>query len=610
MEPDKKKDEEKKKVSYKDTFKFIWYYVRGKKWCVIASVVFVMLAEFAGAVTPVYTGKIVDAMVQGADSAWDNVWIAFWCLVGFRVIQYIFTLVSELLSNRYSVFIMSNVAADMSYRVQRFSSEWHENSFGGATIRKVTRSMHSANQVLWIVIRGLLPTFFLIVGVLIVLASKIPVLGLAMGLIVILYIVVSLLMSVKILYPRYMKVMKKDNKISAVLGDAITANSIVKSFGAEKQEDDKLRAKILDWKTLAINVWDLAEVLSTIRDFISFSMVAVVLSIVIWEWKSGNATIGDITVVIAATSLILGHVRNVGGFITQLQYVVSEINDAVEVWLREDDVCDVEKAVPLVIKHDNKRNKIAFEDVGFIYPRSDVGLFKKLSVKITDGEHVALVGTSGSGKSTFIKLLQRMYNINEGQIRVDGQDISKVTLESLRQTISLVPQDPILFHRSLKENIAYGKPDASMEEIIEASKKAYIHDFISTLPKGYDTKVGERGVKLSGGERQRVAIARAILADKPILVLDEATSSLDSVSEMHIKRAMEELVKGKTTITIAHRLSTVKNSDRILVFSNGKIIEQGKHDELMKDAKSQYKTLYDTQSLGIVIRDDAVQHDT
>ena len=194
---------------------------------------------------------------------------------------------------------------------------------------------------------------------------------------------------------------------------------------------------------------------------------------------------------------------------------------------------------------------------------------------------MALVGPTGSGKSTFVKLVQRLHDVNEGAIRIDGQDVRHVTQGSVRRAIALVPQDPALFHRSLQENIAYANPDAPMEAIIHAAKRARAHDFIAKLPKGYETEVGERGVKLSGGERQRVALARAFLADAPILILDEATSSLDVETERQVQAAMAELKQGRTTIVIAHRLSTVREADRILVFNQGRIVEQGRHAELI-----------------------------
>ena len=213
--------------------------------------------------------------------------------------------------------------------------------------------------------------------------------------------------------------------------------------------------------------------------------------------------------------------------------------------------------------------EIDFDHVTFHYGSHRVPLYRDFSVSIRPGERVGLVGHSGSGKTTFVKLIQRLYDVNKGRILIDGQDIASATQASLRSQIAIVQQEPILFHRSLAENIAYGRPGASQAEIEHAAKLASAHDFIVGLPKGYATLVGERGVKLSGGERQRVAIARAFLADAPILILDEATSSLDSESEVLIQQAMERLMQGRTTLVIAHRLSTVRALDRLLVFDRG-----------------------------------------
>src|SRR6202042_1678853 len=224
-----------------------------------------------------------------------------------------------------------------------------------------------------------------------------------------------------------------------------------------------------------------------------------------------------------------------------------------------------------------------------------------LSVEIRAGERVGLVGRSGSGKTTFVKLVQRLYDVSGGKILIDGQDISKATQHSLRSQIAIVQQDPILFHRSLAENIAYGRPGAGMAAIEQAARLANAHDSILRLPKGYGTLVGERGVKLSGGERQRVALARAFLADAPILILDEATSSLDSESEALIQEAMQRLIVGRTAIVIAHRLSTVRMLDRILVFEQGRVVEEGRHEEGVRRPGGAYKRLFVRQALGLFV---------
>jgi ATP-binding cassette subfamily B protein len=241
---------------------------------------------------------------------------------------------------------------------------------------------------------------------------------------------------------------------------------------------------------------------------------------------------------------------------------------------------------------------IEFSKVKFQY-HGAYSLFQNKSVTIDAGQKVGLVGYSGSGKSTFVNLILRFYDVVEGQILIDGQDISKVTQESLRRAIAMIPQDPSLFHRSLMDNIRYGRLTASDEEVIAASQKAHADDFINVLPEAYEVLVGERGVKLSGGQRQRIAIARAVLKNAPILILDEATSQLDSVTESRIQDSLWELMQDKTTLVIAHRLSTLLHMDRILVFDKGHIVEDGTHNELL-NIRGLYKTLWDAQVGGFL----------
>ena len=243
--------------------------------------------------------------------------------------------------------------------------------------------------------------------------------------------------------------------------------------------------------------------------------------------------------------------------------------------------------------------QIEFKDLTFSFNKTRKVL-NDINLTIKPGEKVALVGPSGAGKTTFVRLLLRLYSATSGEILIDGQDISKITQESLRKNISMVPQDPILFHRTLAENIAYGKRGASKKEIENAANLAHCDEFIKDLPQGLDTFVGERGIKLSGGERQRVAIARAILKNAPILVLDEATSSLDSNSEMLIQDALNNLMQNKTVIVIAHRLSTIQKMDKIIVVDDGRIIEQGSHSELLKNEYSLYKKLWELQAGGFL----------
>lgn len=244
-----------------------------------------------------------------------------------------------------------------------------------------------------------------------------------------------------------------------------------------------------------------------------------------------------------------------------------------------------------------KGGEIKWQDVTFRFGESAV--FDRFNLTIAPGQRVGLVGQSGAGKTTFVSLLLRQHELETGSICIDGQDIATVTQDSLRQNIAVVPQEPLLFHRTIRENIAYGKVNATEEEVIEVAKKAQSHDFIMALPEGYDTLVGERGIKLSGGQKQRVAIARAMLKDAPILILDEATSALDSESEVAIQKALHELMVGKTVIAIAHRLSTLREMDRIIVLEKGSIVEDGTHEALTRSGGA-YQRLWEHQAGGFL----------
>jgi ATP-binding cassette subfamily B protein len=294
-------------------------------------------------------------------------------------------------------------------------------------------------------------------------------------------------------------------------------------------------------------------------------------------WSHGQARPEDVVFAITSFIVMAGYMRNFSEITRMLQKGLDDTMDVASYVRTPPQLADVADAAQFA----GELGAIEFERVSFGYQNQDRLLYRDFDLAIAPGERVALVGPTGSGKSTFVKLVQRLYDLDAGRILIDGQDIAYVTQGSLRRAIAVVPQDPVLFHRSIAENIAYARQAATDEEIALAARRARAHDFIARLPNGYATLVGERGVKLSGGERQRVAIARAFLADAPILVLDEATSSLDVETEVQVQAAMEELMVGRTTIVIAHRLSTIRGADRILVFDGGRIVEQGRHVDLV-----------------------------
>ena len=323
------------------------------------------------------------------------------------------------------------------------------------------------------------------------------------------------------------------------------------------------------------------------------AMQAAILGTALLLWRQGLATPGDITFVLTMFFVLQGYLRDVGQHIRNLQRSVNDMEELVALGGQPLGIEDHAGAGPMRIG----AGAISFDKVTFQYGAHATPLYSDFSVKIASGERVGLVGHSGSGKTTFVKLIQRLYDVNAGAITIDGQNIAHVQQSSLRAQIAIVQQEPILFHRTLAENIAYARPGATRAEIELAASQANAHHFIAGLPKGYETMVGERGVKLSGGERQRVAIARAFLADARVLILDEATSSLDSESEAQIQEAMERLMVGRTTLVIAHRLSTVRSLDRLLVFDKGRIAEEGDHQALIKLKGGIYRGLFERQAL-------------
>jgi ATP-binding cassette subfamily B protein len=386
-------------------------------------------------------------------------------------------------------------------------------------------------------------------------------------------------------------------KFFGYLADAISNNSAVKIFAAEEAEQKMHNKLNSDFNTVRIRDWTIASKDGNNRIAAILLMQVIFIAATIMTVRDNPDLLATGIFAFGFTITLSNRLFEVSNIIKGLENSVTDASSAVDMF---DDQ-------PKVVDQPNARNlrahkgEIVFDKVSFAYDDAAEGssLFAGLNIKIKAGERVGLVGRSGGGKTTITSLLLRFNDVNDGQILIDGQDISKVKQRSLRENIAYVPQEPLLFHRSLFENIGYGKQSASKEQVIEASKLAHAHDFISELPNGYETLVGERGVKLSGGQRQRVAIARAMLKDAPILVLDEATSALDSESEVLIQDALWKLMEGRTAIVIAHRLSTIQKMDRIIVLDKGEVIEEGTHSQLIKN-DGKYAELWNHQSGGFL----------
>ena len=581
-----------------DTFRFCWGYLRKRPYVFSASLLLGLTGTACDLFFPLLSGRIVDLLAQGygTEGVVGKVYTALGLMVGFALLSYTLGVVGRMFWNVVQSGVIAEIACDATERVTQFSTDWHINNFAGATVRKITRGKWAFETVSDPFYHGILPTTVILLAITAVHFSHWPLMGAVFLCGFLIYVAISVFLSLRYVAPMNMQFIRSDSKLGGLLADTVSCNAVVKSFASERRESTFVISFVDKWRALLLRAWWRNSMTEMMQSGVLVVLMGVVVSLAVWHWSHGLSSPGQVIFTITGFLTVKGYIRSIGQQIRQLQKGVSEIQDVVEFSYMPSGIEDKSSAPTLVVPC----GQIEFDRVGFWYQSQPKPLFSDLNLTIRPGEKVGLVGPSGSGKSSFVKLIQRLYDVTEGTIRIDGQDIASVTQQSLRHAVALVPQDPLLFHRTLAENIAYGRPDATPDEIIAAAKLAHAHEFISVLSKGYDTLVGERGVKLSGGERQRVAIARAILADKPILILDEATSSLDSISEHLIQEAMENLMKGRTTIVIAHRLSTIKKVDRILVFDQGKITEQGTHEELMRREDGHYRALFDMQSLGFV----------
>jgi len=570
---------------------FIVRYWAKRKWLVGGIAVSMMLATLTEIFVPLFAGHLIDALAAGP-SAIDAALRAFvmmaalgLAMVGLRHLAW-WGIVPLTLG------IMSDVARGAFERVQRFSTDWHSNSFSGSVVRKITRGMWALDTLDDVLLLALLPSAIVLVGTMLLLAHHWPVMGLVMAAGTIAYVALTVVLATRVIAPASRLSNALDTRIGGVLSDSLGSNAVVKAFGAEAREDARLSRVIDKWSRRTWRTWMRHTYSGTGQLTLLWIVRTAVTGTSLWLWWRGQATAGEITYVLTTYFVVHGYLRDIGQHIHQLQRSVNEMEELVHLYDEPYGVPDSPDARPLHITH----GEVRFDHVTFCYASRDVPLFHDLDVRIAPGERIGLVGHSGSGKTTFVKLIQRLYDVSEGQVLIDGQNVSHATQASLRSQIAIVQQEPILFHRSLAENIAYARPDATLAEIERAARLANAHEFIVRLPRGYQTLVGERGVKLSGGERQRVALARAFLADAPILILDEATSSLDSESEALIQQAMDRLMSGRTAIVIAHRLSTVRTMDRILVFDHGRIVEEGSHEALLRQPHGHYRRLFDRQS--------------
>lgn len=502
---------------------------------------------------------------------------------GFAMVQFEIKVMRDIRQQAYDYLL------DHSYN-------FFSNNFTGSLVQKINRFTRAFERLSDRFFMDIIPLLIKIIGASIVLSVIDRRIALGIFIWVIVFLTISFIFNkIKLKYD--VQGAAIDSRASAALSDSISNHSVVQLFNAKNLESKRFGLINIEFTNIFSKRWNIGSGIDAIQSLLNLIVEFFIFYYAIKYWEVGLITIGTFALVQAYILQIGGSLWGFGRIVRDYYEATADAKEMVEIMHLPHEIKDSVNAKDLVVNS----GAIEFKNVSFTFGKDDEhnkAVFKNLNISIKAGEKVALIGTSGAGKSTLVKLLLRLHDIKDGEILVDGQNIKDVTQNSLRSNISLVPQDPALFHRTLMENIKYGKRDATDEEVIEASKLAHCDIFIKEFPLQYETFVGERGIKLSGGERQRVAIARALLKNAPVLILDEATSSLDSHSESLIQDALNTLMKGKTTLVIAHRLSTIRKMDRIIVLGKNGIIEEGSHEDLINKSDGTYARLWNLQAGG------------
>lgn len=576
----------------KQTLKIFWQHAMRYKWHAFGVTFFVLLVTALDIYRPLLYRDFFNLLEKSGVQNPRPLFHTLSLILGVVILHRIAWTMVDVVNNYFQPRVMADLTYSCYVYLQQHSFSFFSNSFVGSLVTRVKRFERAfeqiADQIYINLGRAMLRTILILMVLLTVhwLFTVIIIMW------AILYTTFTFLFAeYKLRYDQ--EKATADTKVTAQLADSITNNINIKlftSYSVESKNFTKVNENQFKLRKLT---WDLGTIASFIQGSLMILLEISLLYVAIRLWQRGQVQLGDFVLLQAYLSQIFDKLWEVSRYIRAIYESLADANEMTEILLTPHAVQDMQNAATLSVAS----GSIDFTDVRFAY-HDKQPVFKNFTLHINPGERVALVGSSGGGKTTIVKLLFRFYDIQRGTICIDGQNIAQVTQDSLRLNLSLVPQEPILFHRSLFENIRYGKPQASTAEVMQAARLAHCHEFISRFPDKYETLVGERGVKLSGGERQRVAIARAILKNAPILVLDEATSSLDSESELFIQDALKTLMLGKTTIVIAHRLSTIMQMDRILVLENGRVSEEGTHKELLKAKQGTYQKLWHIQAGG------------
>ena len=587
----------KNKINDKEILRLFWQvsvpYRRRRNLAILFAITTIVISIFVG---PLVIAELLNIIQQNQLQTANNLWtlivlygVSELCstVIGWRLVLYLVWTFETALQRDLHSRCFSKLTNQTMF--------FHANKFGGSLVSQ-TNKLNGAVERFWDTI------FWSILPLVISLAGSIIILSTLIWQYALFLFVFSIIFSIAVYFgSRPMaklseKEAKASNKVSGQLADMISNILAVKSSGAESLEQNRFSKTVGSWRKASLGTMRGFLKVSTVYSSINTIIRIGAIAFAVYAAQHNIVSVASVYLIITYTGSVARELWNMNSIMRSYNRVIGDAHEMVEI---------LKTPTTLVDRSDKKlkikRGGIVMNNVTFTHDEGQGDtLFHDLSLNIQPGEKIGLVGSSGSGKTTLTKLLLRFADIDSGKIAIDSQDIAEVTQASLRQQIAYVPQEPLLFHRSVRENIAYSRPDATDAEIEKAAKKAGAYDFIVKLQDGFDTLVGERGVKLSGGQRQRIAIARATLKNAPILVLDEATSALDSESEALIQKSLETLMKNRTSIVIAHRLSTIAKLDRIIVLENGRIVEDGSHDQLLAKKRGVYAKLWARQSGGFI----------
>ena len=566
-------------VSYKELIGFVWQLMRPQRWAFASIFIIAFTISSDVLLWPYLLGLVVDIFTRYEGNrleAWEALKGPILGGVSLVVVAEVAFRTQGFLLARTIPRLEAAVRMAMFDHIQRHSPRYFNERFAGSLANKITDMTTQVTMILQQLPFPVIPAIATSILGTVVLWFVNPIFAWIMGT----WIIIHLGVCVTFARPCDLYEHRHGEARTTLIGkivDSFTNNFAVNLFYRFKREKEYITPFQQEEEEKNRTAKRYVERLRCFLSLLYFSGVFLgMYGSMIYLWLHDKISTGQMVQVFNIGWGLSMMLWNMNTALPQLFQSFGIAKQAYSLMRDPKDIEDKAGARPLTISS----GEIIFDDVSFRYGEKQ--LFQNKQAHIRGGERVGLVGYTGAGKSTFINLILRCYPLTQGKILIDGQDIEKVTLESLRRQIALIPQDPLLFHRTLRENIRFGKPDATEEEVIGAAKLAHCDEFIRSLPEGYEAKVGERGTKLSGGEKQRIAIARAILADAPILILDEATSALDSVTERYIQDSLDRLMEKRTTLVIAHRLSTLSRMDRILVFDQGKIVEEGTHAALLE----------------------------